>query len=99
MAAVAAARAEAAARPGAVIFVSQDEFTADRRPSVARAWHEAGGPGRPAELGHKSNNERRLIQHDFGDDWVGLRAAVTAWLQRWSGPSPGLLRYVGLCPG
>jgi len=190
MAAVAAARAEAAGRPGAVIFTYQDEFTACRRPSVARAWHEAGGPGRPAELGYKSNTERRLIaaldavdgrvfcwqrahadvdtlvrfyralaeaypaaeriyvaqdnwpvhlhervlrelegtkvkllrlptyapwtnpieklwrrlkqevlhQHDFGDDWDGLKAAVTAWLQNWSGPSPGLLRYVGLCP-
>jgi transposase len=191
MARIAAARAEAAARPGVVVFVYQDEFTAYRRPSVARAWHEAGGPGRAAELGHKANNERRLIgaldavdgrvfcwqrahadvdtliryyralaaaypsaeriyvaqdnwpvhahrrvqemiegtpirllrlptyapwtnpieklwrrlkqevlhQHDFGDDWEGLKGAVTAWLQRWSGPSPGLLRYVGLCPG
>ena len=190
LAAIAAARAEAARRPGIVIFVYQDEFTTCRRPSVARAWHEAGGPGRPAELGYKSNTERRLIgaldavdgrvfcwqrahadvdtlirfyralaaaypsaeriyvaqdnwpvhthprvqaalegttirllrlptyapwtnpieklwrrlkqevlhQHDFGDDWEGLKAAVTAWLQRWSGPSPGLLRYVGLCP-
>jgi transposase len=190
MAVVAAARAEAAARPGAVVFTYLDEFTAPRRPSVARAWHQAGGPGRPAELGHKANNERRLIgaldavegrlfcwqrshadvdtliryyaalaaaypaaaviyvaqdnwpvhfhprllaalegtkvkplrlptyapwtnpiekvwrrlkqevlhQHDFGDDWEGLKAAVTAWLQEWSGPSPGLLRYVGPCP-
>jgi transposase len=190
MAAVAAARAEAAARPGAVVFVYQDEFTVHRRPSVARAWHEEGGPGRPAELGHTMNTERRLIgaldavegrvfcwqrahadvdtliryyralegayptaeviyvaqdnwpvhthpriaealatsrikrlplptyapwtnpiekvwrrlkqellhQHDFGDDWAGLKAAVAAWLEKWSGPSPGLLRYVGLCP-
>jgi hypothetical protein len=191
MARIAAARAEATARPGAVVLVYQDEFTAYRRPSVARAWHEAGGPGRPAALGQKSNNERRLIaaldardgrvfcwqrahadvqtlirfygalaeaypwaeriyvaqdnwpvhfhervlealagttvtllrlptyapwtnpieklwrrlkqellhQHDFGDDWEGLKAAISAWLQKWSGPSPGLLRYVGLCPG
>jgi transposase len=190
MAAVAAARAEAAARPGAVVFVYQDEFTAYRRPSVARAWHRAGGPGRPAELGHKANGQRRLIaaldavdgrvfcrqrahadvgtliryyralaeaypaaeviyvaqdnwpvhfhprvlealegtkvrllrlptyapwtnpieklwrrlkqevlhQHDFGDDWEGLKGAVTAWLRKWSDPSPDLLRYVGLCP-
>jgi transposase len=190
MTAVAAARAEAAARPGAVVFVYQDEFTTHRRPSVAQAWHGQGGPGRPAELGHKMNTERRLIgaldavagrvfcwqrahadvatliryyralegayptaeviylaqdnwpvhthprikealatsrirllplptyapwtnpieklwrrlkqevlhQHDFGDNWEGLKAAVTAWLERWSGPSPGLLRYVGLCP-
>jgi transposase len=191
IAAIAAARAEATARPGAVVFVYQDEFTVHRRPSVARAWYEEGGPGRPAELGHQRNTERRLIgaldavegrvfcwqrahadvdtliryyraleaaypaaevidlaqdnwpvhthpriaaalessrirlvplptyapwtnpiekvwrrlkqellhQHDFGDDWEGLKAAVTAWLAKWSGPSPGLLRYVGLCPG
>jgi transposase len=191
MAAVAAARAAAAARPGAVAFVYQDEFTAYRRPSVAEAWHGVGGPGRPAESGHKANNARRLIgaldavdgrlfcwqrahadvatlvryyealeasyphaeevyvaqdnwpvhfhervlralegtkirllrlptyapwtnpiekvwrrlrqevlhMHDFGDDWAGLRAAIAAWLEQWSCPSPGLLRYVGLCPG
>lgn len=190
LAAVSRARAEAAARPGAVVFVYQDEFTAYRRPSVAQAWHEAGGPGRPAELGQKANNGRRLIgaldavdgrvfcwqrahadvgtliryyralegaypaaeviyvaqdnwpvhfherileavqgtkikllrlptyapwtnpiekvwrrlkqellhQHDFGDDWAGLKAAISSWLQKWAGPSPGLLRYVGLCP-
>jgi transposase len=190
MAAIAAARAEAASRPGAVIFVYEDEFTAYRRPSVAQAWHNAGGPGRPAELGRKANNERRLIgcldatdgrvfcwqrahadvgtlirfyqalaeaypsaetiyvaqdnwpvhfhprlvgslgatkvhllplptyapwtnpiekvwrrlkqellhQHDYGDDWEALKEAIRAWLQKWSGPSPGMLRYVGLCP-
>jgi hypothetical protein len=48
MAAIAAARAEAAARPGAVAFVYQDEFTTHRRPSVAQAWQEEGGPGRPS---------------------------------------------------
>jgi transposase len=190
LAAVAAARAEAAARPEAAVLVYQDEFTAYRRPSVAQAWHEAGGPGRPAELGHKANTARRLIaaldaldgrvfcwqrahadvdtliryykalaraypraqviylaqdnwpvhshprvvealkgttitplplptyapwtnpiekvwrrlkqevlhQHDFGDDWRALKDAVTAWLRKWAGPSPSLLRYVGLCP-
>src|SRR6185437_6963671 len=61
MAAVAAARAAAAARPGAVVFVYRDEFTAYRRPSVARTWQESGGPGRFAQLGQKANNERRLI--------------------------------------
>ncbi len=190
MTAVAAARAEAAARPGAVVFVYEDEFTAYRRPSVAQAWHEAGGPGRPAELGQKANNPRRLIaaldatdgrvfcwqrahadvgtlvryykaladaypsaekiyvaqdnwpvhfhpqvieslrptkvhllrlptyapwtnpieklwrrlkqellhQHDFGDNWEALKSAISAWLEQWSGPSPSMLKYVGLCP-
>ncbi len=190
MAAVAAARAEADAAPGRVIFVYQDEFTCYRRPSVAEAWHPEGGPGRPAELGQKANNERRLIgaldavdgrlfcwqrsradvgtliryyaalaeaypeadrvyvaqdnwpvhfhprvlealegtkvrllrlptyapwtnpiekvwrrlkqevlhQHDFGDDWAGLKAAVSQWLERWVGASTDLLHYVGLHP-
>jgi transposase len=190
LAAVTAARAEAVARPGVVVFVYQDEFTAYRRPSVAQIWHQQGGPGRPAELGQKSNYERRLIgtldvadgrvfcwqrahanvatlirfyvalseaypaaeriyvaqdnwpvhfhqrllealegtkvkllrlptyapwtnpieklwrrlkqevlhQHDFADDWDGLKATITAWLDKWAGGSPDLLRYVGLCP-
>jgi transposase len=37
-----------------------------------------------------------LHQHDFGDDWQGLQDAVTEWLAKWAGPSPALLRYVGL---
>jgi transposase len=190
MAAVIDARIAAVDRPGAVVFVYQDEFTAGRRPSVAGAWHEAGGPGRPAEQGHKANTERRLIgamdavtgrvfcwqrahadvatlirfyralaeaypaaeviyvaqdnwpvhfhprvlealqgtrikllrlptyapwtnpieklwrrlrqevlhQHDFGDDWAGLKSAVTDWLGQWSEGSLDLLHYVGLLP-
>lgn len=191
LAAVAQARAEAARRPGRVVFLYQDEFTYYRRPSVARAWYPKGGPGRPARLGHKVNTARRVLgtleastgrlfcwqrahadratliryyraveaaypeaemiylaqdnwpvhfhpdvraalarskvrlmrlptyapwtnpiekvwrrlkqellhQHDFEDDWVGLQAAVTAWLDKWTGGSTDLLRYVGLCPG
>jgi transposase len=190
MAAVVDARIAAVDRPGAVVFLYQDEFTACRRPSVARAWHEAGGPGRPAELGQAANTERRLIgaldavtgrltcwprahadvdtligfyravaaaypdagviyvaqdnwpvhfhervlaavgplrvrllrlptyapwtnpiekvwrrlkqellhQHDFGDDWAALKAALARWLGRWSEGSLDLLHYVGLYP-
>ena len=39
-----------------------------------------------------------LRQHDFGDDWQGLQREVTGWLAKWVGPSPALLRYVGLAP-
>jgi len=42
--------------------------------------------------------EEVLHQHDFGDDWAGLQAAVTAWLRRWADGSAELLRYVGLRP-
>jgi transposase len=37
-----------------------------------------------------------LHQHEYGDDWPGLQAAVTNWLAQWAGPSPRLLRYIGL---
>jgi transposase len=37
-----------------------------------------------------------LHQHDFGDDWQGLQQEVADWLAKWAGPSPALLRYVGL---
>lgn len=40
-----------------------------------------------------------LHLHPFGDDWEGLKAAVAAFLERFRGPSPELLRYVGLSPG
>jgi hypothetical protein len=190
MDAVMAARIEAVDRPAAVVFLYQDELTTDRRPSVARAWHEVGGPGRPAPLGEKANTERRVIgtlnavtgrlfswqrahadvdtliryyralseaypaaeviyvaqdnwpvhfherireavkplriqllrlptyapwtnpiekvwrrlkqevlhQHDFGDDWPKLKAAVTKWLDQWANGSLDLLHYVGLYP-
>lgn len=39
-----------------------------------------------------------LHHHDFGDDWTGLQAAVTAWMAQWHAPSPELLHLVGLCP-
>jgi hypothetical protein len=39
-----------------------------------------------------------LHQHDFGDDWPGLQAAVEAWLAQWADASPDLLGLVGLCP-
>jgi hypothetical protein len=62
-----------------VVFVYQDEFTTHRRPAVAHAWHDQGGPGRPAELGHKLNTERRLI---------GALDATPAWGPRHPQPSP-----------
>jgi transposase len=191
VAAVRAARAEAAARPGRVVFLYQDELTYYRRPSVDRAWGPAGGPGPPAPQGHARNTKRRVLgcldasdgrltcwqreradvgtlaryyravdaaypgagviylaqdnwpvhfhpdvlaavagtkirllrlptyapwtnpiekvwrklkqevlhMHPFGDDWAGLKDSVTAWLDGCAGPSPGLLRYVGLDPG
>jgi hypothetical protein len=92
MAAVAAARAEAAARPGAVVVVYPDEFTAYRRPRVARAWHPAGRPGRPAEIGHKANNARRLIGAPGARDgrlfcWQRARADVETLIRYHRAPA------------
>ncbi len=39
-----------------------------------------------------------LHHHRFADDWPGLKAAVTRFLDRFALPSPALLRYVGLLP-
>jgi hypothetical protein len=39
-----------------------------------------------------------LHHHDFGDDWDALQAAVTAWLDPWTLPSPTLLQAVALSP-
>jgi DDE superfamily endonuclease len=40
-----------------------------------------------------------LHLHRFVDAWEELTQTVQAWLDQWAGPSPELLRYVGLlCP-
>jgi len=43
--------------------------------------------------------KRELLHHHaFGDDWLALQTAVQTWLDQWHGPSPALLRSVGLSP-
>ena len=54
-------RAAAAARRGRAVLVYLDEVTYYRRPSVARCYAPAGGPGRYAEQGHRRNAKRRVI--------------------------------------
>jgi transposase len=44
-----------------VAVVYLDEFTYYRRPTVARAYAPAGGPGPAAEQGHGRNRKRRVI--------------------------------------
>jgi transposase len=61
LAAVAAARAEAAASGGRVAFLYQDELTYHRRPSVADDWSARGGPGRRADCGLRPDRARRVI--------------------------------------
>lgn len=75
-AAVRRARAEAGRSGGRVVLVSLDEVTYYRRPSVARCYAPAGGPGPPAEQGHGSNRKRRV---------VGAVNAVSGRLTYWQG--------------
>ena len=39
-----------------------------------------------------------LHHHRWTERWAGLRQRVRAWLDRFTRPSPDLLRYVGLVP-
>jgi transposase len=39
-----------------------------------------------------------LHHHRLSGDWKELKARVRAWLDRFGGPSPELLRYIGLLP-
>jgi transposase len=39
-----------------------------------------------------------LHQHRLADAWPALKAQVAAFLDRFAGPAPALLRYVGLAP-
>jgi DDE superfamily endonuclease len=86
-AAVARARAEARASGGRVVLVYLDEFTYYRRPAVARCYAPAGGPGAPAEQGHRKNRKRRV---------VAALGALTGRLTSWQGDKAGvdeLLRF------
>jgi transposase len=42
--------------------------------------------------------EDLLRHHRLADRWETLRQQVAAWLDRFAGPSPALLRYAGLVP-
>lgn len=38
-----------------------------------------------------------VYTHRLADDWQGLKAAAAAFLKRFDGPSPDLVRYTGMC--
>lgn len=85
MAAVRRARAEARRSGGRVVFVYLDEVTYYRRPSAARCYAAAGGPGAYAEQGHRANTKRRVI---------GALDAVTGRLTCWQGAHAGVAQLV-----
>jgi len=101
-AAVAAGYPEAEA-----IFVAHDNWPVHFHPDVLAALppHLTVLPlptsapwTNPVEDLWRRLNGDVLPHHAFGDDWVGLQPAVTAWLAQWHDPSPDLLHWVGLCP-
>jgi hypothetical protein len=101
-------QAVAAAYPQAeAIFLAHDNWPVHTHPHVLAALppqlHLLPLPTyapwtNPVEDLWRLLNGEVLHQHDFGDDWTGLQAAVTAWLAQWHEPSPQLLHLVGLCP-
>ena len=101
-------QAVAAAYPAAeVIFVAQDNWPVHTHPDLLAALpsqiHLLPLPTyapwtNPVEDLWRLLNGDLLHHHDFGDDWTGLQAAVTAWLAQWHDASPHLLHLVGLCP-
>lgn len=38
-----------------------------------------------------------VYTHRLADDWDGLKSAVAAFMKRFDGPSPDLVRYTGMC--
>ena len=60
LAAIAAARAEAAAQPTRGVFLYQDDLTYYRRPTVAQGIALGGSDGPHADQGHGTNKKRRI---------------------------------------
>lgn len=100
-------RAVGAAYPDAVIvWVAVDNWSVHFHPRVQAAL--AGTKVRllrlptyapwtnPVEKVWRKLNQEVLHQHDFGDDWDGLKAEVDGWLVRQDRDRAALRRYVGL---
>jgi len=105
LAAVRRAKAEARRSGGRVALVYLDEFTYYRRPSLARAYAAAGGPGAPAEQGYRGNAKRRVIAALDALSgrltyWQGARAGAAElgrFFRRLRAAYPGAARvYVAL---
>jgi transposase len=50
----------------------------------------------PIEKVWRKLKQEVLHQHEFGDNWLGLRQAVTEWLRAAAADPKGLRRYTGL---
>jgi hypothetical protein len=89
-----------------VIWVAQDNWPVHFLPGVTEPLKET--PIRvlrlptyapwtnPIEKVWRKLKQELLHQHDYGDDWAGLREAVERWLA--GADPPTLLRYTGLRP-
>lgn len=90
------------------IFIALDNWAVHFHPQILRALQSSRitllrlptyAPWtNPVEKVWLRLNQDVLHQHDFGDDWTGLQAAVQAWLEQWQTPSQDLLHFVGLSP-
>jgi hypothetical protein len=88
------------------IYVAQDNWPVHFLPAVLE--HLESSPLRllrlptyapwtnPIEKVWRKLRQELLRMHDFGDDWVGLQAAVAQWLARAAEDGEGLRRYTGL---
>jgi hypothetical protein len=88
------------------IYVAQDNWPVHFLPGVTGPL--AGTPIRllrlptyapwtnPIEKVWRKLKQEVLAQHDYGDDWAGLRQAVEGWLA--AAAPADLLRYTGLRP-
>lgn len=89
-----------------VIYVAQDNWPVHFHPDVLAALANSKvrllrlptyAPWtNPIEKVWRKLKQELLRQHDFVDDWEGLRSAVEAWLQRAREDPESLRRYTGL---
>lgn len=98
-----------AADPDRYLFLVWDNWPVHRHPDVlaeaARLrirllWLPTYAPWlNPIEKLWRKLRQEVVHCHRLADAWAALKAAVAAFLARFAGPSPDLLRYVGLaCP-
>jgi hypothetical protein len=51
---------------------------------------------KPIEKVWRKRQQELLRRHDFGDDWLGLQAAVAPWREHAAEDAEALRRYTGL---
>jgi DDE superfamily endonuclease len=101
-------RSVRAAYPDRLLFLVWDNWPVHAHPAVMATarqlririlWLPTYAPWEnPIEKLWRWLKQDVFHHHRFGDDWDSLKQAVDAFLDQFAGPSPSLLRYVGLLP-